>query len=354
MWPSTRLTDLLGIEHPIILAPMAATTTPALVAAVSGAGGLGSHGCAVMSAEALASDMAELRARTNAPVNLNFFCHTKHPMDAGHHDALMVELGPDYAQAGAAAPSGPPEGAPFTPFGEDQLELLLAHPPAVVSFHFGLPPIEMMEALKQAGCLILSSATTVAEARWLEARGVDAIIAQGWEAGGHRGVFLDVAQDAQVGLFALLPQVVDGVSVPVIAAGGIADGRGIAAAFALGADGVQVGTAFITSDEAADRDIHRAAVATGHDGSTLVTTAGSGRPARGHRTDWLSRMEGVDTAPFPLMYHYSRPLQGADSEQYQFSLYGQSAALAPTGSAAERLQSLVEDAQTALAALRCT
>ncbi|MFC3614919.1 NAD(P)H-dependent flavin oxidoreductase [Lutimaribacter marinistellae] len=348
MWPDDRLTRLLGIEHPIIQAPMAGTTTPALVAAIANAGGMGSHGCAALSPETLERDMTEMRAATNGAVNLNFFCHAKPEMSEAAHSDLLAELAPDYQRAGANPPSNMPEVASPRAFGPAELALLLAHPPAVASFHFGLPDPDAIAALKTAGCKILASATTVAEARWLAERGADAIIAQGWEAGGHRGVFLDVENDAQVGLFALLPQIVDAVAVPVIAAGGIADGRGIAAAFALGASGVQIGTAFIDCAEAAQRDWHIAALQEGHDDSTMISSAVSGRPARAHRTPWLTRMKDVTSAPFPLMYHYTRPLQAADPEPHHFALYGQSAALRPAGSARDRFDQLVTDAQKAL------
>ncbi len=348
MWPDDRLTRLLGIEHPIILAPMAGTTTPELAAAISNAGGLGSHGCAALPPDVLAADMAALRSRTNAPVNLNFFCHVTEKTSPERHTALRAELAGDYADAGVTPVSDLPDEPSFTPFGAGHLEVLLAHPPAVVSFHFGLPGEADMAGLKKAGCTILCTATTVAEAQWLETRGVDAIIAQGWEAGGHRGVFIDVARDAQIGLFALLPQIADAVSVPVIAAGGIADGRGIAAALTLGASGVQMGTAFVTCNEAARHEVHVASVRAGRDDSTLVTTAGSGRPARGHRTEWLTRMAGVTAAPFPEMYHYFSLLQLADPKRFQFSLYGQAARMAPTGSARDRFDMLVRDAQAAL------
>jgi nitronate monooxygenase len=347
MWPDMRLCDLLGIEHPIVLAPMAGTTTPVMVAAVSNGGGLGSHGCATLSAERLSDDIETLARATNRPVNLNFFCHAPTDITPAHHAALLDAMAPQYAAAGVAPPEGLPK-AGLAPFGAAQLECLLSRPPAVVSFHFGLPETEAVAALKAVGCKILSSATTVAEARWLTSRGVDAVIAQGWEAGGHRGVFLEPENDAQVGLFSLLPQIVDAVDVPVIAAGGIADGRGIAAAFQLGAAGVQVGTAFVTADEATFKPHHQDAVAEGDDASTRVTRAGSGRPARAHRTAWIDAMSTVDAAPFPLMYHYTAPLRTADGDAHQFSLYGQSAALAPTGDTAARLAWLVETAQAAL------
>ncbi|MEL7281663.1 MAG: nitronate monooxygenase [Pseudomonadota bacterium] len=347
MWQDRRICDLLGIDHPILLAPMAGTTTPDMVAAVSNAGGLGSHGCATMAPDTLEAEMAAIRRLTNRPVNLNFFCHEPPRMEEAHHTGLLAALAPHYEAAGIDAPTDMP--APeFVPFGDAHLELLLRHPPSVVSFHFGLPEDAAVAALKDAGATILCSATTVEEARWLEARGVDAIIAQGWEAGGHRGVFLELDNDAQVGLFALLPQVADAVDVPVIAAGGIADGRGIAAAFALGASGVQIGTAFITATETRSHARHQSAVKAGDDRSTRISASVSGRPARTHRTVWMDAMARVDAAPFPLMYHYARPLQAADGDRHQFSLYGQSARLAPQGDAAARLATLVADAQARL------
>lgn len=348
MWPDTRLCELLGIDHPIIQAPMAGTTTPAMVAAVSNGGGLGSHGCAALSPERLAEDIEALARATNRATNLNFFCHEPRDISERHHAELMDAMRPHYEAAGATPPDGLPEANLF-PFGAEHLACLLARPPAVVSFHFGLPEAEAVAALKNKGCKVLCSATTVAEARWLVSRGVDAVIAQGWEAGGHRGVFLEPHSDAQVGLFSLLPQVVDAVDVPVIAAGGIADGRGIAAAFALGASGVQIGTGFITAPEANRKPHHHEALEAGRDDSTRITLAGSGRPARAHRTQWTDAMAQVGTAPFPLMYHYTAPLQQADSAAHQFSLYGQSAALAPDGPAEQRLHALVADAERAFA-----
>ncbi len=347
MWPNNRLCELLGIDHPILLAPMAGTTGPEIVAAVSNAGGMGSHGCATMSLEVLQSEIAAIAGLTNRPVNLNFFCHEPPKMGTEHHVQLLETLAPHYDAAGVDAPTNMPKPN-FTPFGQGHLEVLLRHPPSVASFHFGLPDADAVAQLKDAGCKILSSATTVAEAKWLVERGVDAIVAQGWEAGGHRGVFLDLENDAQVGLFSLLPQVVDAVDVPVFAAGGIADGRGIAAAFALGAAGVQIGTAFITAPDARRKKHHPETVATGDDGSTRISRAVSGRPARAHRTEWLDDMAAVGAAPFPLMYHYTAPLQAADSAKHQFSLYGQSAALAPEGDAGARFDALVAQAKAVM------
>jgi nitronate monooxygenase len=344
MWPDTRLCDLLGIDHPIIQAPMAGTTGPEIVAAVSNAGGMGSHGCATLPLDVLEKEMYAISGLTNRPVNLNFFCHTPPQMEPGHHEALLTALAPYYEAAGVDAPNDLPVPN-FDTFGEAHLELLLRHPPAVVSFHFGLPERHAVTALKDAGCKILCSATTVEEALWLAERGVDAIIAQGWESGGHRGVFLELENDAQVGLFSLLPQIVDAVDLPVIAAGGIADGRGIVAALTLGAAGVQIGTAFITAPDARRKKHHPETVATGNDSSTRISRSVSGRPARAHRTDWLDAVASVKAAPFPLMYHYTAPLQAADSAKHQFSLYGQSAKLSPEGNAGDRLQALVAQAQ---------
>ncbi len=326
---------------------MAGTTTPEMVAAVSNAGGLGSHGCAALSADELDQDIKALAQSTNRAFNLNFFCHEPPQLSETDHASILDAMAPKYQAAGVAPPTEMPKPT-LHPFDSAHLDILLAHPPAVASFHFGLPGQDAVAALKAKGSKILSSATTVAEAHWLANRGVDAIIAQGWEAGGHRGVFLDLDHDAQIGLFALLPQIVDAVDVPVIAAGGIADGRGIAAAFALGAAGVQIGTGFITSDEAYRKPYHHEAIADGTDDSTRITYAGSGRPARGHRTPWTDDMERVNTAPFPLMYHYTAPLKEADGPAHQFSLYGQSAALAPSGTAAQRFSGLVAQAQNTM------
>jgi nitronate monooxygenase len=349
-WPDSRLTDLLGIVHPIVQAPMKGTSTPALAAAVSNAGGLGSLGCAGLGAEAIRSTLGEMRRRTNRPFNLNFFAHGAVRPDAGAVSTARDRLAPFYAEKGLGAPPERLEPA-VAAFGEDELAALLADPPAVVSFHFGLPEDEAVARLRAAGCRVLCSATTVAEARTLEAAGVDAIIAQGWEAGGHRGALGVTAEDVGVGTLALVPQVADAVAVPVIAAGGIADGRGIAAAFALGAAGVQIGTAFIPCPESSAPEPHRAAVAAATDAPTRLSRAVSGRPARAHRTRYVEAM-AAETGPlpeFPLMYALTQPLVASGDPDFGFLLYGQAAPLARAEPAADIVARFVEDSARVLA-----
>jgi nitronate monooxygenase len=355
MWPRKDLLELLGIEHPIIQAPMAGSATPALAAEVSNAGGLGSLGCGSMTVDDLKARAEELRAATNRPFNLNFFAHPA-PKENPKVDALTHRrVAPFYEELGLG--EAPHSGqAPFGTFNADTLSVLLEIKPAVASFHFGLPAPDMVGALKDAGCRLLCSATTVAEARPLAEAGVDAIIAQGWEAGGHRGTFDLSFEDFGVGTMALVPQVVDAVDVPVIAAGGIADGRGIAAAFALGASGVQMGTAFLSCPEARVSDLHRAALRQASDQDTRLTRAFSGRPARAKNSRYIDAM-AEHRAPFPdfpTMYGFSGPLQQASLDKgdmnFQFLLYGQAAALNRELPAAELVRTLVEEAQEVLAA----
>jgi nitronate monooxygenase len=346
MWPSTRLTELLGIMHPIIQAPMKGTSTPALAAAVSNAGGLGSLGCAWLDADAIRAASGEMRRCTSRPFNLNFLVHGKVEPDAEALARARTRLAPFYAEKDLGDPVEHLDPVAAS-FGDAELAALLADPPPVVSFHFGLPSGDAVTRLQAAGARVLCSATTVAEARALAAAGVDAIIAQGWEAGGHRGSFTVAADDAGIGTLALVPQVVDAVAVPVIAAGGIADGRGIAAALALGAAGVQIGTAFILCPEADPKPAHRAAVAAGFDASTRLSRAVSGRPARAHRTRYIDAM-ATETAPlpeFPLMYRLCEPLQGTGDPDFHFLLYGQAAALARPEPAAEVMVRLVAGAE---------
>jgi nitronate monooxygenase len=280
MLPDRRLIDLFQIELPILLAPMAGAADFELAAAVAQAGGLGSLPCAMLDPAKACEQMMGFRARSQAKVNLNFFCHTPPELNNAREVRWRERLAPYYRELGID-PSAPVPTSMRLPFDENFCALVEETKPGVVSFHFGLPDDGLLKRVKTAGCAVLSSATTVAEARWLEARGVDAIVAQGYEAGGHRGMFLSDDPAAQVGTFALLPQIVDAVKVPVIAAGGITDARGIAAALVLGAAAVQIGTAFLFTPEAKISAPFRAALREARDNGTAVTNLMTGRPARG-------------------------------------------------------------------------
>ncbi len=280
MWPDRRLLDLFGIEHPILLAPMAGAMDFELAAAVAQAGALASLPCAMLNPDQAREQMAKFRARTQAKVNLNFFCHRPPELNNAREARWRERLAPYYRDLGID-PAAPVPTSMRMPFDAAFATVVEETRPGVVSFHFGLPEPGLFKRVKAAGCVTLASATTVAEARWLEAHGVDVIIAQGYEAGGHRGIFLTDDLAAQVGTFALVPQVVDAVKVPVIAAGGITDARGIAAALALGAAGVQIGTAFLFTPEAKISAPHRAALAEAGSRASAVTNLMTGRPARG-------------------------------------------------------------------------
>jgi nitronate monooxygenase len=242
-----------------------------------------------------------IREKTTAPLNLNFFCHTPPTPDAGRSLAWRARLAPYYVELGLDA-EAPLPSASRRPFDADYCALVEAMRPEVVSFHFGLPDASLLARVKATGAKIFASATTVAEARWLEERGCDVIIAMGFEAGGHRGNFLSDDMSTQVGTFALVPQVVDAVNVPVIAAGGIADARGIVAAMALGAAGVQIGTAYLFCPEAKVGEIHRKALREAYDDSTAVTNVFTGRPARGIMNRVMRELGPMApvTPPFPL------------------------------------------------------
>ena len=257
---------------------MACSATPELAAAVSNAGGLGSLGCGEMSGDQLEATVERLRTLTNRPFNLNFFAHPAPAVSQADFERVRERLRPYYQALSLSPPTVLPSCEPG--FDETRLQLILELRPQVISFHFGLPGSATISSLKEAGILILSTATTVAEASYLASSGVDAIIAQGYEAGGHRGSHQPKEPWDGVGLMSLLPQVVDAVDQPVIAAGGIADGRGIAAALALGASGVQMGTAFLSCPEAGTDQVRRAMLRTAKDTDTMMTDAFSGRAAR--------------------------------------------------------------------------
>ena len=279
-WPDQRILDLFGIAVPIIQAPMAGPGTPELTIAVSNAGGLGSLSCAQLGVEQARAALEQIGRSTSRPFNLNFFCHSPPAIDAVRALNWRARLAPYYLELGLDPEAAIPMAA-RRPFDADFCRLVEECRPKVVSFHFGLPGREMLERVRAVGSKVISSATTVAEARWLEDRGCDAVIAMGSEAGGHRGSFLVEDMSRQIGTFALVPQVADAVRIPVIAAGGIADARGIVAAFALGAAAVQIGTAYLFCPEANLARVHLEALNAAGDDDTTITNVFTGRPARG-------------------------------------------------------------------------
>jgi len=295
------LKDLFDVELPVIQAPMAGSQDGELAIAVSNAGGVGSLPGALLSLDALRTQLTALRAKTNKPFNVNFFCHTPPAFD-GDREAAWRQLLSPYFKEYEIDPAAVAPAASRTPFSAAAADVLEPFRPAVVSFHFGLPSADLLARVRSWGSKILSSATTVEEARWLEQHGVDAIIAQGSEAGGHRGMFLSEDLTTQVGTFALLPQVVKAVGVPVIAGGGIADARGVAAALSLGAAGVQLGTAYLLCPEAATSAVHRAALKSRAAFHTALTNLFSGRPARGIMNRLMADLGPINAAApaFPL------------------------------------------------------
>lgn len=316
MWPDRRLIDLFKVEHPIVQAPMAGVMDAELVIAAGEAGALGSLPCAMLSSEKAREQIGIIRQRVSAPLNLNFFCHI--PVDANAadearwRDRLVV-----YYKEHGLDPNAPVNAANRAPFDAEMCELVEEMKPEVVSFHFGLPEKSLLARVKAAGCLVMSSATIVREAIWLERKGADVIIAQGAEAGGHRGMFMTGSIANQPGTMALVPQIVDAVRVPVIAAGGIADGRGIAAAFALGAAGVQIGSAYLRCPEATGSAVAKAALAAADDDSTVVTNVMTGRPARGVANRVMREVGPVspDAPAFPHAATALAPLKAAAEKQ---------------------------------------
>jgi nitronate monooxygenase len=300
-WPDRRIQELLGIELPIIQAPMAGANLSAMAVAVSEAGGLGSLPCAMLSAEQMRAELEAIRRQTSRPVNVNFFCHQPPAADADRDRTWKQHLAKYYIELGLD-PQSPLPTANRRPFDAAACDLVAELKPEVVTFHFGLPDPALLARVKYSGAKILSSATTVDEALWLHQHGCDAVIAQGIEAGGHRGMFLTNDISTQVGTIALVPQIVDAVKIPVIAAGGIADARGILAAFALGAAAVQLGTAYLLCPEATLSAVHRQALKNLKDNGTALTNVFSGRPARGIVNRLIREVGPMSplAPPFPL------------------------------------------------------
>jgi nitronate monooxygenase len=346
-WPDRRFEALLGSRHPILLAPMAGAGGVELAVAAIKGGAVGALPCALLTPEAMREQVAEVRARAVGPLNLNFFCH-KMPADADDKKWRAL-LQPYYAAYGVVGADG--DGPVRLPFDEAMCEVLEEVRPELASFHFGLPGKALLERVRDAGCRILSTATTVAEARWLAERGVDAVIAQGFEAGGHAGRFLpESTPETQMGLFALLPQVVDAVDAPVIAAGGIGDGRAVAAAFMLGAAAVQVGTAFLLSPESLVGGAHRSALHEETAERTAFTNLYSGGLARSLATRLTDELGWVraEAPPFPLATGALLPIAKAANARAETGFLpmwsGQAARLAPALPAAELVETLSRDA----------
>jgi nitronate monooxygenase len=314
---TNALLVLLEIEHPIIQAPMAGgTTTPALVAAVSNAGALGSIGAAYLSAEQISESIAAVRQLTDRPFGVNLFVAPP-AADAPAWDAnpMLAFLGEHHAALGLPDPVVPDT---FAPDGDAQWETLLAERVPVLSFTLGIPSRERIAAFKAAGTRVLGTATTVAEARALAEAGVDGIVTQGSEAGAHRATFLGSFERSMIGTLALVPQVVDAVDLPVVASGGIMDGRGIVAAQALGAAGVQLGTAFLTTDEAGTSPAYREALRRAQDDRTVMTRVFSGRPARGIVNAFIEQMSKADAPeplPFPVQNALTGPMRRAAAQR---------------------------------------
>ena len=307
-----QIRSILGTELPIIQAPLAGVQGSALAIAVSNAGGLGSLPCAMLSLDAMRAELAAITSGTSQPYNVNFFCHAPPEPDAEREASWRNLLRPYYDEFGidiSSVPSGPARA----PFSHEAADVLRDFKPRVVSFHFGLPSADLLQRVRDIGARVLSSATTVDEARWLEARGVDAIIAQGVEAGGHRGMFLSEDLTTQVGTLALVRQIVKAVAVPVIAAGGIADAIGVASALALGAAAVQIGTAYMLCPEATTSAVHRAALRSDASRHTALTNVFTGRPARGIVNRFMRETGPINGAApqFPLAAAAMLPLRAA-------------------------------------------
>ena len=353
MWPDRRLMDLFKIEHPIVLAPMAGAVDANLVIEVCEAGGLGSLPVAMLNEPKMREQIATIRSRTKKPLNVNFFCHRPPELNNAREARWRDRLKPYYEELGID-PVAPVPSSNRTPFDAVLCAAMEELRPEVVSFHFGLPEPALLNRVKAAGCLVMSSATTAEEARWLEDRGVDVVIAQGNEAGGHRGNFLTDDVATQVGTFALVPQVADVVKVPVIAAGAITDARGIVAALALGAAGVQIGTAYMFCPESTISAPHRAALKASRSDSTALTNVMTGRPARGIMNRVMRDMGPInDVAPeFPLAAGALAPLRAKAEAQGSGDFTplwsGQAAALGHEMPARELTAKLARETQALL------
>jgi nitronate monooxygenase len=341
-WIDRRILDLFEIELPIILAPMAGPGTVALTIAVSDAGALGSLPCAQLSSSEIRTALETIRRSTSRPININFFCHKLPAFDPQRELAWRALLMPYYLELGLD-PDAPLATPSRKPFDSESCALVEEFEPEVVSFHFGLPARDLLDRVKATGARVIGSATTVREAQWLESHGCDAVIAMGIEAGGHRGNFLSDDMTRQLGTFALVPQIADAITVPVIAAGGIADAREIVAALALGASAVQIGTAYLFCPEARVPPLHLEALMKADDNDTMITNVFTGRPARGIANRLMLEVGPMaSSAPsFPLASSAVAPLsaksEAAGSADFMNLWSGQAARLARRGVPASEL-----------------
>jgi nitronate monooxygenase len=351
------LLQRLRIEHPVIQAPLAGGgDTPALVAAVSNAGGMGFIGAAYSTPEQIVALARSVRAQTSRPFGINLFAPLPAPGSAKNPEPVLRRLAPFFAELGLPAPIAP-ELPPLS--FSDQLAAALETGASAFSFTFGIPPADAIAAIQTRGMLLAGTATTVEEAGAVEKAGADAVVAQGHEAGGHRGTFAGDFASAMIGTIALVPQVADAVGIPVIASGGIMDGRGIAAALALGASAVQMGTAFLTCDESGVPNAYQEAILHAREDQTRITRAFSGRPARGIVNRFMTSFESDAAAetilPFPLQNSLTRPLRAAAAKQDRaefLSLWaGQGARMAHRQSAADLVARLVEETDAAIGRL---
>lgn len=350
----TALTDRLGLIMPLIQAPMAGTSTPELAAAVSNAGALGSISIGSVDATEGRKQIQALKRLTTRPFNVNVFCHTPSPPDPSRDRIWIESLRAIFAGFDAAPPETLSDIYESFLTDDAKLTVLMDEKPAVVSFHFGLPQTDRIAALKAAGCGLIASATTPEEGRLAQAAGIDMVVAQGVEAGGHRGVF-DPADDPRFATLPLTRLLVRDLTIPVIAAGGIMDGAGITAAMALGAAGAQLGTAFVSCPESAANAAYRAALASPHAGRTRVSPVISGRPARGIENAFMRRANEALVTAYPYAYELGKALNAAASAQgddgYAPQWAGQAAPMGRALPAAELVRTLNREMRDAIAAL---
>jgi nitronate monooxygenase len=347
----TSILQRIGVELPIVQAPMAGTSTPALAAAVTNAGALGSISVGAVDAARAGEMIATLKAQTDGPFNVNVFTHKPAKADPARERAWIEMLRPLFAAYEAEPPSALTEIYKSFSADPDMLEALISAKPAVVSFHFGLPPESFVRRLKDAGILLFASATNPDEGRQVERAGIDAVVAQGWEAGGHRGIFDPMAPDSRLGTAALARLLVKKLSIPVIAAGGIMDGAGVAAALDLGAHAAQLGTAFVVTPESSADAYHRAALLGPGAAATEMTAQISGRPARSLPNRFTALTTDVPTPDYPIAYDAGKALAIAAKAKgeggFGAQWAGQGAPLARPMPAADLVRLLAQELEAA-------